>query len=76
LIQGLKPSTGRPKVFRGFGGQIKAYLRRINFNTCPLRFRARAVFPSLEIPNVVGRLDIMKGAGIILEDERGVRTKS
>lgn len=69
-ILGVKITTGKRRMFRGLGGGVEAYVHRIPFKIASLRFRARVAFPMKEIPNIVGRLDVMKNTNVLFEDER------
>jgi len=71
-ILGVDITRGERKAFRGLGGDIKAYIHRIRFRIGPLVFRARVAFPTKEVPNLVGRVDVMKHSNIFFEDERRV----
>lgn len=71
-ILGLKLKQGERRVFRGIGGEIEAYLHAINFRIGELRFRARVAFPKDEIPNIVGRLDVMKNVNVAFNDEKEI----
>lgn len=75
-IMGLKVRRGNRKIFRGLGGKVEAYLHRIHLKIGPLQFYARVAFPTVEIPNLVGRLDIMKGVDVIFKDERQITMAS
>jgi hypothetical protein len=75
-IMGLEIRRGKRKVFRGLGGKVEAYLHRIHLKIGPLQFYARVAFPAVEIPNLVGRLDIMKDIDVIFKDERRVSMTS
>jgi hypothetical protein len=75
-IMGLKVRRGNRKIFRGLGGKVEAYLHRIHLKVGPLQFYARVAFPTVEIPNLVGRLDIMKGVDVIFKDERQITMTS
>ena len=71
-IMGLNVRRGKRKIFRGLGGKVEAYLHRIRFNVGPLKFHARVAFPTVEMPNLIGRLDIMKEVDVVFKDERQV----
>lgn len=71
-IMGLKVRRGNRKIFRGLGGKVEAYLHRIRFNVGPLQFHARVAFPTVDTPNLIGRLDIMKEVDVVFKDERQV----
>jgi hypothetical protein len=75
-IMGLKVRRGNRKIFRGLGGKVEAYLHRVHLRVGPLQFYARVAFPTVEIPNLIGRLDIMKDVDVIFEDERQVTVTS
>jgi hypothetical protein len=75
-IMGLKVRRGNRKIFRGPGGKVEAYLHRIHLKVGPLQFYSRVAFPTVEIPNIVGRLDIMKGLDVIFKDERQITMRS
>jgi len=75
-ILGLKPRKGKRRIFRGIGGEIEAYVHRIEFRIGTLRFHARVAFPTVEIPNILGRLDLMKNIEVIFKDERELSIES
>ena len=75
-IMGLKVRRGNRKIFRGVGGKVEAYIHRVHLSVGPLQFYARVAFPTVEIPNLIGRLDIMKDVDVIFEDERQVTMTS
>ena len=69
-ILGVKVRNGKRRIFRGLGGAVEAYVHRVHFNIGSLRFYARVAFATVEIPNIVGRLDIMQDIDAIFRDER------
>jgi hypothetical protein len=75
-ILGVKLRNGKRRIFRGLGGAVEAYVHRLHFNIGSLRFYARVAFATVEIPNIVGRLDIMKNVDAIFRDERELSLKS
>ncbi len=75
-ILGIILTSGERRVFRGLGGDIEAYLHRIRFRIGPVAFRARVAFPTTEVPNLIGRLDVMKKSNIVFKDEREVSIES
>ena len=75
-IMGINLRKGRRRVLRGLGGEIEAYVHRVHFNIGALHFHARVAFPRVEIPNIIGRLDVMKAVDVIFRDERQVTLAS
>jgi hypothetical protein len=75
-ILGVKVRNGKRRIFRGLGGAVEAYVHRLQFNIGSLRFYARVAFATAEIPNIVGRLDVMKHVDAIFRDERELSLKS
>jgi hypothetical protein len=75
-IMGLKVRRGDRKIFRGLGWKVEAYLHRIHLRVGPLQFYARVAFPTVEIPNLIGRLDIMRDVDVAFKDERQVTMTS
>ena len=51
-------------------------VHRVHFNIGALHFHARVAFPRVEIPNIIGRLDVMKAVDVIFRDERQVTLAS
>lgn len=71
-IMGIQPLGGKRRTFHGLGGMIDASLHRINLQIGDMRVKARVAFPKVEIPNILGRLDILRNSSIILRDEKEV----
>jgi len=71
-ILGLDIRRGSRKTFHGLGGTIHAYVHRINLQLGPVRLRARVAFPEVDVPNILGRLDILKDSSIHFIDEKEV----
>jgi hypothetical protein len=71
-ILGLDTKRGKRKIFRGLGGEIGAYVHRIDLQLGSARLRARVAFPEVEIPNILGRLDVLKRFSLHFRDEKEV----
>lgn len=71
-IMGIQPLGGKRRTFHGLGGTIDASLHRINLQIGHMRVKARVAFPKVEIPNILGRLDILRNSSIIFRDEKEV----
>lgn len=71
-ILGIDIRRGRRKTFHGLSGTIEAYIHRINLRLGGVRLRARVAFPAVEIPNILGRLDILRKSSLLFRDEREV----
>jgi hypothetical protein len=71
-ILGIDIERGRLATFHGLRGTIEAYIHRIDLQLGDRRLRARVAFPELEIPNILGRLDILKRSSILFRDEKEV----
>jgi hypothetical protein len=71
-ILGIPIRRGKRKVFHGLGGNIDAYIHRINIQLGTVRLRPRVAFSEVEVPNILGRLDILKESSIRFKDEKEV----
>jgi hypothetical protein len=71
-IMGIQPGRGKPRTFHGLGGTVDAYLHRVSLQIGDMRVKARVAFPTMEIPNILGRLDLLRNSSIILRDEKEV----
>ncbi len=71
-ILGIHLTRGRRRTFRGLGGHIEAYVHRISLRVGDMRIQARVAFPTFEIPNILGRLDLLKNSSIIFRDQKEV----
>ena len=71
-ILGIVIRRGERKTFHGLGGNITAYVHRIELHLGSVRVRARVAFSNIEVPNILGRLDILKGSSIHFIDEKEV----
>jgi hypothetical protein len=71
-ILGIEIRRGKRRTFRGLGGEIEAYLHRISLRVGDMQVRARVAFPTVEVPNILGRLDLLKNSSIIFRDQREV----
>jgi hypothetical protein len=63
---------GKRNTFHGLGGTIEAYIHRINLQLGRIELRARVAFPEVEIPNILGRLDILNRHSLLFRDEKEV----
>ena len=71
-ILGFPIRRGNRKVFQGLGGRIAAYVHRVDLELGSVRLRARVAFPEVEVPNILGRLDVLKASSINFIDEKEV----
>lgn len=71
-IMGIEIARGKRRTFHGLGGKIDAYLHRVNLQLGGMGIQARVAFPTVEIPNILGRLDLLRKSSIILRDEKEV----
>jgi len=72
-ILGIAVRRGKPKVFHGLGGgQVEAYIHRIDLELGGIRLKARVAFPEVEVPNILDRLDILKNSSWRFRDEEEV----
>ena len=71
-ILGIDIKRGKRQTFHGFGGAIKAYVHQINIQLGGMRLRARVAFPEVEIPNILGRLDLLRKSSLLFRDEKEV----
>jgi len=71
-ILGIVIRRGERKTFHGLGGKITAYVHRIELHLGNVRVRARVAFSQVEVPNILGRLDILKESSIHFIDEKEV----
>lgn len=71
-ILGIDIKRGKRKTFHGLGGTIKAYVHQINLQLGDMRLRARVAFPEVEIPNILGRLDLLRKSSLLFRDEKEV----
>ncbi len=71
-IMGIDVNRGKRKTFHGLGGRIDAYIHQINLQLGGLRLRARVAFPEVEIPNILGRLDVLTKSSLLFRDEKEV----
>ncbi len=71
-IMGLQPIRGKRKTFHGLGGTVDAYIHRVSLRIGDMRLSARVAFPTIEIPNILGRLDVLSNSSIVLRDEKEV----
>jgi predicted aspartyl protease len=71
-IMGIDLLRGKRKAFRGLGGTVDAYVHRVNLQIGGMRINARVAFPKVEIPNILGRLDLLRNSSILLRDEKEV----
>jgi hypothetical protein len=71
-IMGIDVKRGRLNTFHGLGGPIEAYVHRVDLRLGNVRLRARVAFPTLEIPNVLGRLDMLRRSSILLKNEEEI----
>lgn len=71
-IIGIDVKRGKLKTFHGLAGTIEAYIHRIDLRLGDVGLRARVAFPETEIPNILGRLDILRRSSILLRDEKEV----
>lgn len=68
-ILGIKIDTGDRKLFKGLGGDIVAYLHKIPMKVGKNKLTTRVAFPAVEIPNILGRLDIFSKCNVHFIDE-------
>jgi len=68
-ILGLDVKRGQRKTFHSLGGAIDAYVHRINLQLGTLHLKARVAFPEVEVPNLLGRLDILGKSVLLFKDE-------
>jgi hypothetical protein len=71
-VVGIELRRGIRKTFHGLGGRIDAYIHPVSLRLGSLQLRARVAFPEIEIPNILGRLDILSKSSIALRDEKDV----
>ncbi len=71
-ILGVAIRRGKPKIFHGLGGKITAYVHRIELQLGNVTLSARVAFSEVEVPNILGRLDVLKESSILLKDEKEV----
>ena len=71
-IMGIQIAYGKRRTFHGLGGRIDAYLHRVDLQLGGMRIQARVAFPTVEVPNILGRLDLFRNSSIILRDEKEV----
>jgi len=71
-ILGIEIKRGSRRTFHGLGGEINAYVHRLTLKLGSMRVQARVAFPTVEVPNILGRLDLLKSSSIILRDEKEV----
>lgn len=71
-IMGIQIAKGKRRTFHGLGGKIDAHLHRISLQLGDARIQARVAFPTVEIPNILGRLDLLRNTSIIMRDEKEV----
>lgn len=71
-IMGIQIAEGKHRTLHGLGGKIDAYLHQVDLQLGGMRIRARVAFPTVEIPNILGRLDLLRNSSIILRDEKEV----
>jgi hypothetical protein len=71
-IIGIDLRRGKREVFHGLGGEIEAYIHHIDLQVGSARLRARVAFPEVEIPNILGRLDVLKKTSLHFKDEKEV----
>lgn len=71
-IMGIEISEGKRRTVHGLSGKMEAYVHRVNLRLGGMKVHARVAFPTVEIPNILGRLDLFKNSSIILRDEKGV----
>lgn len=71
-IMGIKLLRGKRRTFHALGGTLDACLHRVSLQIGEMKVKARVAFPRVEIPNVVGRLDVLRNSSILLRDETEV----
>lgn len=71
-ILGIKIGRGKRRTFHGLGGTIDAYVHRLTLGLGGMTVHARVGFSRDEIPNILGRLDVLRNSSIILRDEKEV----
>lgn len=71
-ILGIDVRRGKRKAFYGLGGKIEAYIHRIDLQSVGVQLRARVAFPGVEIPNILGRLDILRRSSLLFINEKEV----
>ena len=72
-ILGIVVRQGKRKAFHGLGGgKVEAYIHKIDLELGTVRLRARVAFPQVEVPNILGRLDVLKGSSLHFIDEKEV----
>ncbi len=71
-IIGIDLLKGKRRTFHGLGGRVDAYMHRVSLQIGGMKVRARVAFPSVEIPNILGRLDLLRNSSILLRDEKEV----
>ncbi len=71
-IMGIEIIRGKRRTFHGLGGEIHVYLHRVNLQLGGMEIQARVVFPTIEVPNILGRLDLLRNSSLIMRDEKEV----
>jgi len=71
-VIGIELRRGIRKRFHGLGGTINAYIHAVDLQLGGMQLRARVAFPEIEIPNILGRLDILTRSSVVFRDEREV----
>ena len=71
-ILGITIRRGEQRVLHGLGGKINAYVHRVDLQIGSVRLRARVAFPEVEVPNILGRLDVLRDSSIHFIDEKEV----
>ena len=71
-VIGIQLRRGIRRRFQDLGGTIDAYIHPVDLQLGGMRLRARVAFPEIEIPNILGRLDILSRSSVVFRDEREV----
>lgn len=71
-VIGIQLRRGIRRRFQGLGGTIDAYIHPVDLQLGGMSLRARVAFPEIEIPNILGRLDILSRSSVVFRDEREV----
>lgn len=71
-IIGLKIEDGDRKLFKGLGGNVEAYVHAIPLRLGMISLEVRVAFPKIEIPNILGRIDILNRCNLHFIDESKV----
>ncbi len=68
-IMGVDVEQGEAKIFRGIAGEMIAYVHKIPISINGKEVETRVAFALLEVPNLLGRLDIFKNFEISFRKE-------